>query len=301
MKVAYVACFDQPNSADDEGAIVYALEQLGHTVNRLHESRGRVAHRLKGDFLLFHHWQDYASLSKVQIPKVFWTFDLITYPDPTLAARNRTRVEWIRQITDRADLGFMTDGDAVARDTTGKLHWLPQGADERKVGMGVARLSERIPILFTGIRKGGLQRQSFVDEMRAKYLGKFCHIEKGMYGRDLANMIAAADIVVAPDAPVSDRYFSNRVFNVLGFGGFLLHPWSLGLASHYAGWSTAVGSKELVFYSSREELHDHIDYYLDESEQRREIAQAGAKRTLTSNLYRHRVERLIKTVKKRLL
>lgn len=209
MRIIYVGNFDQRSSADDEGAICHALTQLGHDVQRVREIDGHVAHTLEGDFCLFHHWRDYQHIAEILMPKVAWTFDLITYPDPTLDKRSEQRLEWMRQLRNVADMIFMTDGDYVKRrgaSTADNISWLPQGADERVTGFGKSK-RELPPILFTGIWRGGQQRQSFVDEMKARYGDKFHHVEKGVYGRDLANLIAGSKIVVAPDGPVTDRYW----------------------------------------------------------------------------------------------
>lgn len=296
LKIAFVARHDQPNpSNDDEGAITHAFQELGHKVERLRESKGHLAHKLHWcDFLLFCKWLDCKTLARVEIPKVFYYFDLVTYPDPTLDARNRTRLAWMAQVLPLVDLGFCTDGDHTARDRTGKLVWLPQGADGRYVGFGTAK-QDTPPILFTGITRGGKVRADFVYEMSNVYGDSFRQVQSGVHGRELADLIASSKIVVAPDGPVSDRYWSNRVYLSLGFGAFLLHPYCEGLTKHYTD------GQEVVFYRSREDLHDKIRYYLERPAERQRIAAAGLERTKREHLYRHRVERLVQIVKERLL
>lgn len=295
MRIIYVANHGQRN-ADDEGAITHALTSLGHTVERIHESDGRSARRARGDWMLFHKWSDLRSLKRVGIPKVFWYPDLVTFPDPTMARRNAARMAWMREVIPLVLLGACTDGDWVARDQTGKLVWLTQGADSRVVGAGVSPCDDALPpILFTGIRAGGRGRVSFVDEMTINYREAFSHITAGMYGRDLANWIAGSKIVVAPDAPVTDHYWSCRVYHALGFGAFLLHPYCAGLTSHYED------GKEIVYYRTRAELHDKIKYYFDRPEERQRITAAGLERTLREHTYTHRCEVLVSTVERRLL
>lgn len=309
VKILYLARFGQLISNQDEDAIAHALEKLGHTVTRIQEPRTRFRRRTfhpltdryisqHADFLLFHHYGDFAQLKRFPHPKVFWLFDLVSYPDETLASRNAAREEWLRNAMDVAALGFCTDGDAVARqpghpDHPDRLHWLPQGADERVTGAGTGHGAA--DILFTGIYRGGAQRESFVEEMRARYGSRFLHVERGIHGRSMANLIAGHPIVVAPDGPITDRYTSNRVYNVLGFGGFLLHPYSEFLTEYYTD------GKEIVYYQNREELHDKIAFYLPREQERRQIAEAGLARTLSQHLYRHRVERLLQIVQSRLL
>ena len=192
------------------------------------------------------------------------------------------------------DLGFCTDGDWVEKDTSGKLLWLPQGADERVVGR-YSTDQEHPPILFTGaIRKAGVGRNKFITSMENKYGDDFNHVPSGVYRENLGELISGSKIVVAPDTPVTDRYYSNRVYMALGFGAFMLHKHSENLAKHYA-------ADELVTYSDLQELHTLIKYFLDQPEERKTISDAGLTRTIKDHLYRHRCKQLVSTVEEKLL
>lgn len=305
MRILYVAKHDQVRSNDDEGAITDALTKLGHDVQRVREKYGSTAHKVDADFCLFHHWNDFAALKRVKCPKVFWCFDLIDARDPTLVTRSKTRIAWIREATSLVSLGFCTDGDWVAGDNTRKLHQLMQGADQRYVGKfkvndeidvssnrksGVARM----PLLFTGIAKGGTKRQSFVDEMLLRYGCMFSHYSGGKHGHILAELIASASIVLAPDAPITDHYWSNRVYLTLGYGGFLLHPYCNGLWQHY-------DDTELAYYRSRAELHELITYFLERPDVATRRSAAGLARTIRDHTYVNRCAELCKIVESRLL
>lgn len=299
MKILYIANHDSGGN-DDEGAIHHALETLGHRVERVREKSGHRAHRLEpADLCLFHKWPDVLGLQRLSCPKVFWYFDLVSYPDPTLEARNQNRRQWMAGMTREADLGFCTDGDWVSQDRSGKLIWLPQGADQRHIGLGADTEKLRSLILMTGIRRGGRGRQSFCDEMSQRWRSGFHQVEKGFHGRAMADLIASSVIVVAPDHPVTDRYASNRVFLTLGYGGHLFHPRSKFLESMYKD------GKEITFYDSREHLDLLLSSYLSLPERlreqhRRSRSEAALERTKREHLYVHRVEALIKTVKERL-
>lgn len=306
MRILYVAKHDQPNTADDEGAIMHALRELGHDVQPLREVRGSLVPKVEADLLLSHCWHDAGLADRAKVKaRVFWYFDLVDWPaDPTLAKRCAARVAWVRDATRRYDLGFCTDGDWVANDKSGKLTWLPQGADERVVGFGEA-VEHRCEhcgqsvgepdILFTGIgRGGGQQRESFVADMRARWGNRFRHIERGVHGRQLADLIASVKVVVAPDSPVTDRYWSNRAWNALGFGACLLHPWSEGLSRMYENCA------EIELYTNREDMNNRLARILSAPDYRRVLGSNGLERTKREHLYRHRCERLIQVVKERL-
>lgn len=327
MRILYIANHDQTNSADDEGAITYTLRQLGHEVAPVHERETRRIIQVsqekfwKPDLLLFHKWAEteLMSLFRGKCPLVFWYFDLVEWPsDPTLRGRCDQRKEWMRRVLPLVDVGFCTDGDWVASENKrycdvksigwtgdwinapGKLVWLTQGADERVVGINRLRSNTpEVPILFTGIsRGGGLRRESFVQCLKEQYRERFRHVPRGIYGRELATLISGTRVFVCPDSPVTDRYWSNRIFNCLGFGAFTLHQWSKGLSQMFEH------GKHVVYYHDRHDLFDKIDYYLSGSkvveQERQDCAERGMEEVKLKHLYRHRVSELLRVVKERL-
>lgn len=303
MRILYVGKHGQHRSNDDEGAVTHALQVLGHEVRAVQETDvGRAEVRARGcRLLLFHGFRNPADLAAAfpDVPKVCWYFDLVDSGDPTLAKRDEIRRQWAESVASVADLLFFTDGDWAAKGPAGKTFWLTQGADERVAGLipeaEAGRRREVTPVLFTGIRRGGGQvRESFLDALSARYGSKLFMIERGVYRERLRSMIAHSTVVVAPDGPVTDRYWSNRVYLSLGFAAFLVHPLCRDLTRHYRH------PEEVVYYTDRDNLYSKIDWALANRAAAREIAEAGLARTLAEHTYRHRVEELLKTVKERL-
>jgi hypothetical protein len=306
MKILYIARHSSGDN-DDEGAIAHSLESLGHKVILALESTSPLIMYRKlaeeeyrnVDFVLFNHCSNYSLLSSIKAPKVFWCFDLIDFSsDPSLECRNKQRIEWINKLTSLTDLGFLSDGDWVNRDRTGKLHRLMQGADTR-VASQMIQTGDR-DILFTGEIYGGEDRKSWARFMRSEFGLRFQVYPprrgtKRKHGKKLCKLLNSARIIAAPDGPVTDHYWSNRVYLTLGFGAFLIHPYCKTLEEHY------VDKKEIVFYRDRTELKDLINYYLKYPEQRRVIRQAGYARTMADHTYTNRCRELINIVKKHLL
>jgi hypothetical protein len=284
---------------DDEGAITFALRQLGHEVIEKFEHEDHLLASLMSDFCLFHGFCPIRKIQDLRCPSAFWYFDLVDHRDPKLVSRSNQRIAWVNAATELSLLGFLTDGDWVAQDRTGKLRWLTQGFDERQLGKAYADLKHIInpppPILFTGSHRGGAKRESFVTDMKERWGPRFNHIYSGVHGRSLADLIAASKIVVAPDSPVTDRYWSNRVYLTLGFGGFLLHPECKGLRE-------MIGPADLIQYRDRQQLHSLIDTYLDspKDEFRRGMAARGMEAVAERHLYRHRCEEMVRQVKEKL-
>src|ERR1019366_2280786 len=112
------------------------------------------------------------------------------------------------------------------------------------------------------------------------------------HGRALADYIAGK-IVVAPDGPQTDHYWSNRVYQVLGFGGFLLHPRCVGLREQYDPYS-------LMTYRNWDHLDEMLDDYQQLPHSCKLAAEMGHAVTLRHHLYRHRCEQLIAEVQRHL-
>jgi len=296
VRVLYIAKHNSGYN-DDEGAISSALTELGCDVVKIKESRAaemtRRIFQQRDGILLCHKWLDAELIPQLKIPKVFWYFDLVDFNDPSVAHLTRLRTKWMGLATEIMDLGFCTDGDWVNRDTTGKLVCLRQGADSRVMGNEVKPfIKQDIDILFAG-EGVGRQRIEFVEEMKKRY-GSHFHQVKTNFREDLRSLIARSKIVVAPDSPITDNYWSNRVYMTLGFGGFMLHPYCAELAKDYED------EKEIIFYKSREQLHEMIAYYLKEPKDRDVIRQAAFVRTQREHTYTHRCRLLMHTIQERL-
>ena len=306
MNIVYVAKHGCGYN-QDEDAISYSLEKLGHRVTKIQEVGNETDVNFlvkeaasKADLLLFHKWcsPEILDVLEDKLVRAFWYFDLVENPDPHLSQRSKARRTWMERVVPNVDIGFCTDGDWVAKDTSGKLVWLMQGADERMSAPVKQVDPPRYPILFAGSTiKCGKLRDTFVKDLASRYGKKFTHIHSvgpkgGIYREQLGTVLANTGIVVAPDFPVSSRYWSNRVYVMLGLGGFLLHPKCKGLLDHYH-------PPELVMYSDRNDLFALIDVFMDHPYTRYCRACDGFERTLKEHTYRHRCQKLIEEVERR--
>lgn len=307
MKILFIARHGSGDN-DPEGAVAHALTELGHDVTCVHE--GRVPYAAGGgcDFALFFKWADLTTMRSLNCPRVFWYFDLVEGDDPALRVRYDRRRTWMEQVTPLCLVGFCTDGDWVAKNPEKLVH-LPQGADGRVAGPGNRTLNKHGPadVLFFGGALWG--NGSYCGPKRAEW-GRWafntfrerlrivgdCDPSQRVVRRDLANLIADSKIVLCPDTPASDRYWSNRVFLSCGFQGFVVHPECALLRQYYDF------GEELVTYRSRDELKDVVEHYLDPARdgERLRIARAGYERTAEEHLYKHRCAELVAEVKRRL-
>lgn len=285
---------------DDEGAIEYALNSLGVNVTRVNE---RQAHEFKFgpcDFVLFHKWSDYHKMKSIEYPKVFWYFDLVDYPDPSLNSRCFNRITWMAHVLPLVSVGFCTDGDWVASRKHGwrdKLEVLHQGFDCRmagKVRPGIRR-EPNMKVLFTGIdRLGGEGRSRWVDMMRGTYNGMFSHVRQGCYRYDLMDLINSSLIYACPDHPITSRYWSNRVYQGCGMGGIVLHKYTAGLEKEFTE------GEEILYYANDDELHEHIREVIANPKAYEAVSIASHQRTMKEHRYLDRVEQLLLRVQERL-
>lgn len=300
MKILYIAKHG-PHDNQDEDAIAHALRVLGHEVFCIQQKdRGSVIHTIKAypaDFCLFHKWDNLDTMRELsrRMPMFCWFFDLVDLRDLGFGPRSDSRINWMNSITPYCRGLFLTDGDYVDRmqsEGSTKFISLSQGMDERVAGPGY-KAYDPIALLFTGTSIHGTVRQDFVLFMRETYKDHFAVVgEHGarnrVHGRELANLFASARIVIGPEGPVTDRYWSNRAYLTCGLGGFLIHAYSAGLLEQYP---------HLDMYRSREDLTTKISLYLSDSNYRENTIHTNYQHTMRYHLYRHRCETLIETVK----
>lgn len=111
---------------------------------------------------------------------------------------------------------------------------------------------------------------------------------KEVYMKDFADVIRHVKIFIGQDAdvPISGLYLSNRIFAVLGCGGFYL-------AQKTAGVETAFEiEKEVDVFESDDELLEKVKFYLHNEKQREKIALAGQQKVLTQYTYRQQMEKI---------
>lgn len=82
-----------------------------------------------------------------------------------------------------------------------------------------------------------------------------------------------------------------RVYDILGSGGFLMSNFQHDLAYHF------VPGEDFVYYESRKDLLDKIDYYLINENERAEIARNAHRKIQEQHTFDVRVKEIIEIVK----
>lgn len=112
-----------------------------------------------------------------------------------------------------------------------------------------------------------------------------------IYGKGYARAVGGAAVSLGahslPDQASQTASASNRMWKVMGCGGFYLGEWVQGLE--------ALGRDGVhcAWYRSPEEGVELVRHYLDRPEERRKIAEEGRRHALEHHTYAHRVRLLL--------
>jgi len=228
------------------------------------------------------------SILKIKIPKVLWIFDLLW----------ETPREYLCQVFARDfDLILTTDGGH-------QKEWQNIGANHRVLRQGIydeyAFIGKKHPqyecdVCFIGNNIVWYPpRQKLIAKLQRKFKNRFKRWgeENSIFGRKLNDVIASSKIIVG-DTVYSPYYWSNRIYEVLGRGGFLIHPYVPGIEEEYIPY------KHFIPYEAGnfEMLKDLINFYLKKNSIRDKIRKSAFEWTKKYHLYSHRCQRLIKLLK----
>lgn len=216
---------------------------------------------------------------KVGLPTVCWQWDLYW------GYRNKKPVQF------KADLLFTTDGGHCEEWQRNYPHHqvLRQGIHEPEA----KRFSTDYvwDVAFVGtlhcVHQG---RIKLVRHLKSKYGNRFKHVTSTR-GIDLNKLLARVKIVVGDSYP-SPNYWSNRIYEILGRGGFLLYPETEGLDEefsanvHYAPFTRG----------DFKGLDERIEFYLHKADQREHIRRLGFELVAGQYTYRHRVGQLLSRI-----
>ena len=317
MRIAYVGNFEPAHSTENE--VRKALDHLGHDVwlcqegqpDRWRELTDR-AHEF--DVILWTRTADLAkriphrdqiqlliAARRADVPTVAFHLDRWW----GLREHGREDSVWTEPYF-RCEHFFSTDG---AHDVEWAVagvnhHWMPPGVSEFECGPGTSRDEWRSDIGFLGSWRHyhgeHTHRRELVEWMRATYGDRVRFFpgpgEPGIRGVDLRDLIASVKVWVG-DSCLASRadggpmhsYVSDRVPEVTGRGGFLLHPQVDGVFPEQ--WKLLTWPM-----GDWDKLRDLIDRYVADDHARRAVAAANRSETLRRHTYSVRMKQVIEAV-----
>jgi glycosyltransferase involved in cell wall biosynthesis len=138
-------------------------------------------------------------------------------------------------------------------------------------------------------------RIEIVDYLKSIYEDKFSVYGNGWGTKsfsyfDTAKIIKGSKIIVGINNWECKHYTSNRMFNTMAVG-------TLYFANYYEGIEEDFENKKhLVWWSTKEELKELIDYYLEHDDERKKIALAGMKEVKKNHTWYSRIKQIFEIV-----
>lgn len=176
-------------------------------------------------------------------------------------------------------------------------HWLPPGVYEPECYEGTPQYHYTFDIAFVGSWQGHYHpewehRRQLVDWLARTYKRRVRFFPQGraIRGRELNDLYASVKVLVGDSCMVDmkGRYWSDRIPESTGRGGFLLHPYTEGLADIHSVATWALGDWH--------DLRAKIDYYLSDNQARNDLRLKCHQQTRSQHTYTHRVRTVLETV-----
>lgn len=288
MKILYLGKFNLHYAT--ENYVTHALRETGHSVIPYNTSNLLRCNNLIA--LTAHHKPDVVLFSKVEaagfkeyipwckrnnIPTVCWLWDLY------FGYRSDTPYQF------NADILLTTDGGHKAYFEPYNHKVLRQGI--HKPHHQILEADYRHDVAFVGHGANYTQRKNLVGWLRSTYGDGFIH-HTSIRGLDLNKALSQAKIIVGDSYP-APGYASNRIYEITGRGGFLMHPESDAIDKEYTKGTHYIEYPR----KNMDKLKNLIQYYLDHPEQREKIRRSGWEHTGTNYTYDHRVADLMRLIR----
>lgn len=286
------------------------LESLGHEVIRLQESETTsevvLENAKQSDLFIWIHTHGWPTpgrftmqdvllkLKRYQIPSMTYHLDL-------WFGLSRQRDLRTKPVYKYIDHFFTVDrkmADWFNTRTTVNGHYLPAGVYDKECTYTPSKLKEEV--IFVGSKTYHAEwpyRPKLINFLSKTYGARFnLYGKEGLgvvRGQDLNNLYASTKVVVGdtlcPNFDYPD-YWSDRIYETLGRGGFLIHPYIPGLEKEFED------KKHVVFYeyNNLDQLKQLIDYYLEHEEEREEIRKSGHDMVKTNYTYKNRWQHILK-------
>lgn len=175
---------------------------------------------------------------------------------------------------------------------------LRQGIYQEEAYIGKPNYPTKAEIVFVGSIYEEIwpYRRQLIDFLEETYKNRFLHVGKrGEVRHETLNNLLATVKIVIGDSVKSDNYWSNRVYEMIGRGGFLIHPMVPGLEKEFEPYKHFIPYN----YGDFKGLEKKIDYYLKHDEEREKIKMAGFEYCKANHTYLHRAKELIRILEEK--
>lgn len=313
MRICFVGNFEVSYSSENHHA--QSLESLGHEVFKMQEgvaSGDAIFDEARNaDLLVFIHTHGWVTPGK---PMADVFAELKSLGIPTLTYHLDLWLGLERQQDLATDPFYKTIGhfftvdklmaDWFNENTEVQGHYLAAGVFDRECAMLTPELVE-YDIIFVGSKGYHPEwtwRPELIDWLEATYTNRFLHVggdgKTGtVRGMELNQIYANAKVAVGDTLCLGfdyPYYFSDRLFECPGRGGFNLFPYIKGIDDYFVPGVEIATFK----YGDFDGLKAKIEYYLEHGDEREAIRKAGHERTKRDHTYKQRWQTILKEIGK---
>lgn len=215
-------------------------------------------------------------LQNIKCKKVLWLLDKVWTDYARLLVG----------ILPYVDKAFLSDGTWIKRFDVEDIYHLPPAGVKYK---GKKKKEYECDIAFIGKIYG--HRKEVYEYLKNNFSTKF-KVFNNCFEKELASLCKSAKIIVAPDFPFDDFFWSDRIYNVLANGGFLFHPRSYGLIEQ--GF---IEGEHFVPYENERDIPKLANLFLKFKKERNRIAKKGQEFVLKNHTYDKRIKEILCQIK----
>ncbi len=313
MKIVFLGNFKVDYSSETHHK--KSLEALGHEVIALQEGevRSEIIQRtaLGANMFIWVHTHGWYTRGTIPMYRVLNTLKIREVPTVTYHLDlwfGLKRQEDLRRdhIYSYIEHFFTVDkqmADWFNSNTNVKGHYLPAGVFKEESYISNVPSRKSNDVVFVGSKfyhPEWQYRPQLVDWLEQTYGDRFTRANGDtdtgvMRGDELNRFYAGSKVVVGDSLSLNfdyPNYWSDRVFETMGRGGFIIHPYIKGMEDYFED------GKHLVFYEfgNFEDLKQKIDYYLTHDKEREKIRKAGFEHVRDHHTYVDRWRYIIEEV-----
>lgn len=302
LTISFLGNFNVPYSSESHHAAT--LESMGHKIVRLqegvHTSDTIYQRALRSDLFIWIHTHGWETQGKMSMTEVLHQLKAQGVPSMTyhldlwLGLRRQRELSNFPAYKD-IDYFFTVDSrmaDWFNTKTKVKGIYLPAGVFDQEAVYTPQTLTK--DVIFVGSKRYHAEwpyRPKLLEWLKRTYGKRFEHWGgDGLglkRGQDLNDLYASSKVVVGDTLCIGFKYpdyWSDRVYETLGRGGFIIHPHVAGMEREFKD------GEHLVFYNYNNfrQLKEKIDYYLENDEARERIRLAGHQFVKENYTYKHR-------------
>jgi len=301
-RIIYIGNFSVPFSTEND--IMKSFEGLGWEVYAIQENKMtpetiKEIKQIQGDFDFILYTRTWADWGKI------WADIIKNAVIPTVSVHLDLYLGLSRGDNLKSDTFFWSDYvfSADGGEEHGKQfkklgfnhHFLPPAILEDSCYLGEKKKEFSHDVIFVGsfnYHAEWKHRRLLIKWLKNTYQDRFKLYPNEqtpiVRGKDLNDLYNSAKVVVG-DSTYSPNYWSDRIPETLGRGGFLLHPFVDELDKQFEYYKDLIPYKHGDFTN----LKQIIDYYIKHDKERDEIRLQGMASVKSHSTYRHRAEYII--------